>query len=158
MATEWQDEVVARSTNTQFAVAVHVLTYLAGVSDGHAVNSDELASSANVNPVYVRRVLGPLRLAGLVRSQEGAGGGWHLAAAAETITLDQVWQLLQGTDPVIGIHEPDPSCATGRGVQESLIAIDHAVATAVEQSLRAFTLGDVLDSSPRAALTGPPGE
>jgi Rrf2 family protein len=143
---------VARSTNTQFAVAVHVLTYLAGVADGHAVSSDELASSANVNPVYVRRVLGPLRAAGLVCSRQGAGGGWNLAGAAEDITLDQVWRLLQGADPVLGIHGPDPSCATGRGVQESLVAIDRAVATAVERSLGGFTLRDVLEGSPQACL------
>ncbi len=143
---------MARSTNTQFAVAVHVLTYLAGVTDGHAVSSDELASSANVNPVYVRRVLGPLRTAGLVRSRQGASGGWNLAAVAEDITLDQVWRLLQGTEPVLGIHGPDPSCATGRGVQESLIAIDRAVAAAVERSLGGFTLRHVLAGSPQAVL------
>lgn len=81
---------MARSTNTQFAVAVHVLTYLAGVTEGHAVSSEELSKSANVNPVYVRRVLGPLREAALVRSRPGVRGGWELAADPSVITLEQV--------------------------------------------------------------------
>jgi len=80
----------ARSTNTQFAVAVHVLTYLAGVSPGRAVSSEELSKSANVNPVYVRRVLGPLRSAKLVRSRPGVNGGWELERDAAQITLEQV--------------------------------------------------------------------
>jgi Rrf2 family protein len=140
---------VALSTNTQFAVAVHVLTYLAGISDGRAVSSDELSKSANVNPVYVRRVLGPLRTAGLVRSRPGVGGGWHIVGEATRITLDQVWRLLQGTDPVLGIHGPDPSCATGRQVQKALTELDHVVGDAVQASLRTFSLNDVLNGLPR---------
>ena len=140
-----------RSTNTQFAVAVHVLTYLAGVTDGRAVGSDELARSANVNPVYVRRVLGPLREAGLARSFSGANGGWVLAADAGLITLGRVWRLVQGSDPVLGLHGPDPSCATGRGVQAALTALDGVVADAVASSLDKVTVRDVLSG---AALIG----
>ena len=136
-----------RSTNTQFAVAVHVLTYLAGVTDGRAVGSDELARSANVNPVYVRRVLGPLREAGLARSFSGANGGWVLAADAGLITLGRVWRLVQGSDPVLGLHGPDPSCATGRGVQAALTALDGVVADAVASSLDKVTVRDVLSGA-----------
>lgn len=135
---------MARSKNTQFAVAVHVLTYLAGRTEGGPVSSDELAESTNVNPVYVRRVLGPLRDAGLVRSRPGAHGGSELAIAARDITLAQVWRLLQGTDPVLGLHGPDPGCEVGRGVQESLISLDRAVADAVATQLERFTVHDVL--------------
>jgi len=149
-ATKWQDGPVALSTNTQFAVAVHVLTYLAGISDGRAVSSDELSKSANVNPVYVRRVLGPLRTAGLVRSRPGVGGGWHIVGEATRITLDQIWRPLQGTDPVLGIHGPDPSCATGRRVQMALTELDHVVGDAVQASLRTFSLNDVLNGLPQA--------
>jgi hypothetical protein len=75
-----------------------------------------------------------------------------LTAATETVSLERIWRLLQGTDPVLAIHGPDPACATGRGVQASLAAIDQAVATAVERSLREFTLQDVLAGTPQAAL------
>lgn len=136
---------MARSTNTQFAVAVHVLAYLAGgAADGRAVSSDELSESTNVNPVYVRRVLGPLRDAGLVRSRPGVHGGWELAAEAGDVTLGQVWRLLQRTDPVLGLHGPDPACPVGRNVQESLTALDRAVADAVATELERFTVNDVL--------------
>jgi Rrf2 family protein len=135
---------MARSKNTQFAVAVHVLTYLAGQAEGTPVSSNELSGSTNVNPVYVRRVLGPLREDGLVRSRPGAHGGWELAAAASDITLARVWRLLQGTDPVLGLHGPDPACPVGRSVQKSLAALNAAVANAVESELQRFTVHDIL--------------
>jgi|SRR5690606_16340499 len=143
---------MARSKNTQFAVAVHVLTYLAGQTGDRPVSSDELSESTNVNPVYVRRVLGPLREAALVRSRPGAGGGWELAADPRNITLAQVWRHLQGTDPILGLHGPDPSCPVGRGVQKSLLTLDRAVADAVTAELEQFTVHDVLTgalASPR---------
>lgn len=136
---------MARSTNTQFAVAVHVLTYLAGeVESRSPVSSEKLSESTNVNPVYVRRVLGPLRDAGLVRSRPGKHGGWELAADARDVTLAQVWRLLQGTDPVLGLHGPDPACAVGRNVQKSLTALDQAVANAVATELERFTVHDIV--------------
>lgn len=142
----WQDAVMARSTNTQFAVAVHVLTYLAagGRSPERPVSSNELAGSTNVNPVHVRRVLGPLRTAGLVRSRPGAGGGWELSRPAEAITLDQVWDLLQGDDPVLGLHGPSPRCPVGTGVQSALLALDRDVADVLRRQLARSTVADVL--------------
>ncbi len=134
---------MAGPTNTQFAVAVHVLTYLAGTTDGRAVRSEELAEGANANPVYIRRVLGPLRAAGLVRARRGPTGGWHLAEPAESISLDRVWSLIQGSDPVLGLHGPDPECATGRRVQAGLISLDRAVAASVVATLGGVTIGDI---------------
>jgi Rrf2 family protein len=139
---------MARSTNTQFAVAVHVLVILTGFSNGRPVSSEELAKSANVNSVYVRRVLGPMRNAGLVRSRSGANGGWELAAEPGKITLEQVWLVLQGDDPVLGLHGPDPTCVAGRSVQRSLMSIDHTVASAVATALRHITVQDISQGVP----------
>ncbi|PRY30774.1 Rrf2 family transcriptional regulator [Pseudosporangium ferrugineum] len=136
---------MSRSTNTRFAVAVHVLTYLAGLDD-RAAGSEELARSANVNPVYIRQVMGPLRGAGLVRSKPGVHGGWALALLPHDIPLDRVWTLLQGDDPVLGLHGPDPGCATGRSVQRSLIDLDREVADAITARLHAVTVADLLSA------------
>ena len=133
-----------RATNTQFAVAVHVLTYLAGLPAERYASSEELSRSTNVNPVYVRRVLGPLREAGLVQSRPGAHGGWELVTHADKISLGTVWRLLQGSDPVLGLHGPNPSCPVGRGVQKSLTALDQAVAGSVQTELDHLNVSDVL--------------
>ena len=143
---------MARSTNTQFAVAVHVLVYLADAAGGRPVSSDLLSTSTNTNPVYVRRVLGPLREAGLVRSRPGVHGGWELACDPRDVSLARVWLLLQGTDPVLGLHGPAPECPVGRSVQESLTALDGAVAAAVTRELERTTVHDVLAGGPAAPV------
>lgn len=160
----WQDGVMARSTNTQFAVAVHVLTYLAASAAGRVapVGSEELAGSTAVNPVHVRKVLGPLRAGGLVRSRPGARGGWELAVDPASVTLAQVWQLLQGDDPVLGIHGPNPACAVGGSIQGVLTDLDRLVTEAIVARLDAISLKDVLtdagfDADDYAALTSMAG-
>lgn len=144
-------------SNTRFAVAVHVLTYLDGVTDEHPVSSDEMASSVNANPVYVRRVLGPLRDAGLVRAVRGQRGGWRLAADADRIPLDLVWRLSQSDEPVLGMHGPDPACETGRRVQAGLLAIDQALAASLEATLAGVTVRDVATGAVSAARPRSPG-
>ena len=141
---------MSRSTNTQYAVAVHVLTYLAGQAGKGPVSSEVLSRSTNTNPVYVRRVLGPLREAGLVESRPGVHGGWEHTADLSEVTLGRVWRILQGSEPVLGLHGPNPQCAVGRGVQASLVALDRAVAGAVDAELDRYTVQDVLDDRVRS--------
>jgi Rrf2 family protein len=139
-------------TNTQFSVAVHVLTYLAGNPD-RPVSSDELGASTQVNPVHVRRVLGPLRAADLVESRPGARGGWHLARPATDITLADVWQLLQGDDPVLGHHVPSPQCPVGRDIASQLVTLDAEIAEAMTARLRRTTIADLVTPAMLAWLS-----
>lgn len=135
---------MARPTSTHFAVAVHVLTYLASVSDqARAVSSEELAGSANVNPVHVRRVLGPLRDAGLVSSRPGPRGGWGLARPAQQIAVADVWDLVQADEPLLGLHGPNPACPIGRSVQGSLVDLDARARDAVRAELGRVTVAEL---------------
>jgi Rrf2 family protein len=139
--------IVAGPTNTQFAVAVHVLTYLSANGGERPVSSDELSGSTNTNPVYVRRVLGPLREAGLVHARQGSQGGWTLGRPAEEIALVEVWSLLQGDEPVLGLHGPNPKCPIGAGIQEALRELDAAVAAALRAELGRRTIADLVRQS-----------
>ena len=57
---------MSRPANTQFAVAVHVLTMLAGLPR-ELQTSEVMAASVGSNPVHIRRVLARLRKAGSSR-------------------------------------------------------------------------------------------
>ena len=138
------------ATNTRFAVAVHVLTYLAGTDPVRAVSSEELAGSVNVNPVHIRRVLGPLREAGLVRSRSGQHGGWALGRPAEKITLDELWSVVGGADQVVGLHGPNPTCPVGLGIASVMTEIEHELSAAVRAELARRTVRDLLDHVHRA--------
>lgn len=137
-------------TNTQFAVAVHALTYLAAsraAGRTSPIGSEELADSTAVNAVHVRRVLGPLRAAGLVRSRAGAGGGWEIDVDPAAITLAHVWRTLQGEDPVLGIHGPNPDCPVGGHIQGMLVDLDRRITQVLTAELDAISLEDVLSDA-----------
>jgi len=134
---------VGNPTNTQFAVGVHMLTLLASASDG-PMSSEEMAASASANPVYVRRVLGRLREAGLVSSRPGVKGGWVLLRDPAQIRLGDVWRAIQGEDPVLGLHEANPSCDAGQAIQRTLGEVDRRAARAIEAELDASTVHDML--------------
>lgn len=134
-----------QATNTRFAVAVHVLTYLAGTNPAHAVSSEELSGSVNVSPVHIRRVLGPLRKAGLVRSRSGQHGGWTLGRPAEAIGLDELWSVVGGADTVVGMHGPNPSCPVGLGIQSAMTDIERELNAVVRADLARRTVRDLLD-------------
>jgi Rrf2 family protein len=143
---------VGNPTNTQFAVGVHMLTLLANDPPG-PLSSEEMAASANANPVYVRRVLGRLREAGLVSSRPGVKGGWVLLRDPARITLGDVWRAIQRDDPILGLHEANPSCEVGREIQGALGALDRRAASAVETELDRTTVRDLIPAAVAVQLS-----
>jgi Rrf2 family protein len=137
---------MARPTNTQFALAVHVLTLLGAEPDVRK-SSETLAASAGSNSVHVRRVLGRLRRAGLVRSRPGPHGGWLVPAPPCGVTLADVWRAVNGDDPVLGLHSANPDCTVGRRIQDALVGVDRRAAAALSAELERTTLGDLVRST-----------
>jgi Rrf2 family protein len=135
---------MALPTNTQFALAVHVLTMLAGLPR-ELLTSEGMAASAGSNPVHLRRVLGRLREAGLVTSRPGPGGGWQLVRDPAATTLGDVWRVMNGHDPVLGLHEASPSCPVGRRIHDDLTEIDRRARAAIAAELETTTLADLAD-------------
>jgi len=130
------------STNTQFALGVHVLTLMA-FSAPEPMCSDAMAASANANPVHVRRLLGRFRAAGLVASKCGVGGGSHLLRDPATITLADVWRIVHGGNHVLGSYEGHPDCAVGRNIQPLLIDLDRRARRALEDELATTTISQL---------------
>ncbi|MDM7920799.1 MAG: Rrf2 family transcriptional regulator, partial [Pyrinomonadaceae bacterium] len=92
------------AANSQFAMAVHILTMLAKDRDAF-MKSDRLASSVNTNAVVIRRVLGQLGHAGLVVSQTGAAGGTRLAKSPSEIDLSSVYKAVAVSYTHLRAHE-----------------------------------------------------
>ncbi|HEU5374175.1 MAG TPA: Rrf2 family transcriptional regulator [Ktedonobacteraceae bacterium] len=132
------------ATNSQFAIAIHILTLLAQSPD-EPVTSERMAGSINTNPVFVRRILGHLSRAGLVASQSGVGGGWRLRREPAEITLLEVYQAVQ-EGHLLSLHHstPNPDCLVGRNIQRSLMHCFGEAEQAFEQTLARQTVAQVL--------------
>ncbi|MFC4565744.1 Rrf2 family transcriptional regulator [Nocardiopsis mangrovi] len=130
--------------SSRSATAIHALTMLARWGD-RSLTSAEIADSLASNPVLVRRILGGLRDADLVRSTEGRGGGWSLARPAREITLYDAYAAVEA-GPVLSRHAHPPSaeCEVGRHMQ-GLLEVEFCDAQrAMEERLRRTSIAHML--------------
>jgi len=91
---------------------IRALAYLAKHPNTGLCGLQEIAEHERIPPVYLRKVLGELRRHRLLRSVKGIHGGYELARPPQTITLWEVFRVL----------EPDPyldACILGRGQCDS---------------------------------------
>lgn len=135
------------AANCRFAFAVHVLAALAwrarrGFECG--ITSEDLAGSVNTNPVVIRRLLGPLRAAGLIETVKGCGGGARLARPAEEITLCEVYRAVH-SDTGLAAHPQRPNlrCPVGRHVELVLEEVFASAQKGLEHALEARTIAQV---------------
>lgn len=134
------------ASNSQFAVAVHILVMLAQKRD-EKIKSDCIAASVNTNPVVIRRLLRSLQEANLVVSQKGAAGGTRLARRAVDINLNDVYEAVAHGE-VFSLHprKPNQDCPVGKNIESVLCNLQKDIDNAVRAKLIRYTLADVLES------------
>jgi Rrf2 family protein len=141
-------EGVEMSANSRLTVAAHALTWIGLYqSRGNEVaTSEQIATSANTNPVVIRRLLAELQKAGLCESRRGAGAGWMMARELSDITLLDVYDVV-GPDPLFGMHreEPDQGCVIGCGIQPAMQRVYDRIEESVRRELAQTTLAEVLE-------------
>lgn len=133
------------AANSQFAIAVHVLTIIAKGGD-ERVKSDCIAKSVNTNPVVIRRLFSNLQEANLVVSQVGAAGGTSLAKMPKDIRLSDVYKAVAGGE-VFALHpnKPDENCPIGKNIAAILCSLQKEIDKSIEEKLHQFTLRDVIE-------------
>ncbi|MBI5031695.1 MAG: Rrf2 family transcriptional regulator [Chloroflexi bacterium] len=146
-------------TNARFAVAVHILTYVAMRGPTHqSITSAMIAESVDTNPVVIRRILGVLHQANLVVSRSGTGGGWMLAQPANTITLLQIYRAVKET-PLLSVHRhpPNARCPVGQNMVGILSTYFAQVESVVEKQLECVTIDQITSAiQSRAQTMAPP--
>jgi Rrf2 family protein len=111
---------------------IRALAYMASQPEHGLFGLQEIAEHESIPPAYLRKVLGELRRHRFLRSVKGIHGGYELGRAAETITLWEVFSLLE-PDPyldmcILGnkVCSPESSCAfhdDWQRVQKDLVAL-----------------------------------
>ena len=139
---------------SRFTIGVHIIAAIDYFKDSDRVNSEFLAGSIGVNPVIVRTVISQLRKAGLVTTQRGSSGA-ELAKPLDEITLYDVYRAVGCVDEAEGLfhfHEqPNPECPVGGNIHRVLDRHLIAAQKALEERLKATTLGDVAEEMKKAA-------
>jgi Rrf2 family protein len=138
------------AANSRLTIAVHALAWLALAQrrGTDRLTSDQVAASVNTNPVIIRRRLGDLNRAGLVRVRRGAGAGWSLSRPPDRITLLDVYDAVEH-DPLFALHhtEPNLECPVGRGIRPALGEVYGAIEGELRRALARTSVADVLEET-----------
>ena len=116
--------------SSRFTIAVHVLIAIETFKNDHKITSEFLASSANVNPTVIRRLLQQLKKAEIVTVKRGSGG-----ADIEPVENGQLFHF----------HEnPNELCPVGRNIHRIMDHRLEEIQNAMEDKMRRITIADVM--------------
>ena len=133
------------AANSQFSMAVHVLSMLARSKDEN-LKSDYIAKSVNTNAVVIRRLLGQLSQAKLVTSQTGANGGTRLARCPNEINLSEIYKAVNCGD-VFALHakSPNKDCPVGKNIEAVLCCLQKEIDKGIEEKLSKYSLQSIFE-------------
>ena len=135
--------------SSRFTIAVHVLLCIELFKNDHKVTSDFLASSVNVNPVVIRRLLQQLKKAGIVSVTRGSGGT-DVERPLSEITLFDIYDAVECIEDgrLFHFHEnPSPLCPVGKNIHSFLDSRLEQIQKAMEKEMKSITIQDIVNDS-----------
>ena len=132
--------------SSRFTIAIHVFTCIHTFEKDRKVTSEFLASSVDVNPVVIRRILLQLKAAGLVNVQRGTGGA-AIARPLEDITFLDIYKAVECIEggELFHFHEnPNLECPVGGNIHNVLDEKLDRIQNAMEQEMASITLADIV--------------
>lgn len=135
--------------SSRFTIAVHVLVCIETFKNDYKVTSDFLASSVNVNPVVIRRLLQQLKKAGIINVVRGSGGT-SVEKPLDEITLLDVYNAVECVEEgsLFHFHEnPNQLCPVGKNIHAILDKRLESIQIAMENEMRSVTIQDVMNDA-----------
>jgi Rrf2 family protein len=139
-------EVYVMQISSRFTIAVHVLIAIEAFKNDYKVTSELLASSANVNPTVIRRILQQLKKADIVTVKRGSGGA-DIERPLTEITLLDVYNAVEPVDngQLFHFHEdPNEECPVGRNIHKIMDYRLDEIQNAMEDKMRRITIADIM--------------
>lgn len=131
--------------SSRFTLAVHIFACIDTFGNEYKVTSGFLSKSTNVNPVIIRKILGQLKGAGLLKVTRGTGGAAAARPLHEITFLDiyRAVECIEGGE-LFHFHEnPNSACPVGRNIHFILDDKLLRVQNAMEKELASITLADL---------------
>lgn len=135
--------------SSRFTIAVHTIILIETMKNEMKVTSDLIASSVNVNPVVIRRILQQLKKAGIIQVKRGSGGA-DLARDPEDITLLDVYNAVESIEEgqLFHFHEnPNEMCPVGRNIHRIMDARLQEIQKAMEDKMRMMTIKEIMEDA-----------
>ena len=132
--------------SSRFTIAIHILACIDTFEKDYKITSDFLASSVNVNPVIIRKILSQLKSAKIVDVQRGSGGA-SIIKPVEEITFLDIYNAVECIEngELFHFHEnPKLKCPVGRNIHNVLDNKLLQVQNALEKELKKITLADII--------------
>lgn len=135
--------------SSRFTIAVHVLICIETFKNDYKVTSDFLASSVNVNPVVIRRLLQQLKKAGIINVKRGSGGA-DIEKSLDEITLLDVYNAVECVEEgrLFHFHEsPNERCPVGKNIHALLDVRLEEIQKAMEREMRSVSIQDIMNDA-----------
>ncbi|MGA9519609.1 MAG: Rrf2 family transcriptional regulator [Trichococcus sp.] len=132
--------------DTKFSVAIHILVMI--TESERSLSSQALAISVGTNASYIRKVIGLLKKAELISSQQGKGG-YKLTKAPNQISLLDIYYATQEINRVnlFQMHQnPNETCPVGQHIEGALTSIFSEVEIHLANEMSSQTLEDVISN------------
>ena len=132
--------------SSRFTIAVHILIAIETFKNDYKVTSELLASSANVNPTVIRRILQQLKKADIVTVRRGSGGA-DIERPLTEITLLDVYNAVEPVEngQLFHFHEdPNEECPVGRNIHKIMDYRLDEIQNAMEDKMRRITIADIM--------------
>lgn len=133
--------------SSRFTIAIHVFACMEVFGEDYKITSDFLASSINVNPVIIRKLLSQLKNAGLIEVARGTGG----TTAAKPINQITFYDVYSAVDlledgELFHFHEnPNPNCPVGKNIHVVLDDKLMHIQKAMEDEMKKYTIEDIVN-------------
>ena len=141
--------------SSRFTIAVHVLICIETFKNDYKVTSDFLASSVNVNPVVIRRLLQQLKKAGIINVKRGSGGA-DIKKRLDEITLLDVYNAVECVKDgrLFHFHEsPNERCPVGKNIHALLDVRLEEIQKAMERKMRSVSIQDIMNDAEKLLKT-----
>ncbi|MFP3975723.1 MAG: RrF2 family transcriptional regulator [Dehalococcoidia bacterium] len=129
--------------STRARYGVRALLDIAQNSDQGPVPLRDIADRQRLSGHYLENLLVALKLASLVRSSRGTGGGFILTRSPSQIRLDEVMRVLEGPTALVECVDHPEMCPVSRSCAAHTIWEE--ASNALIKVLQSRTLQDLVD-------------
>lgn len=132
-------------TTTGYALKILQYIHEAG---GGMVKAGELADKLNISRLYMTKLLGIMKNAGLVHSVQGCNGGYHMTKAAENTTVFEVYTAIEGN---FHLYRPQTNIEEYK-YEAAIKRYFDMVGDMVELFMRRTTICDLFDQQTKETM------